>query len=183
MKKNILIFLSLFFTISTIFAQNIDLKTPPSFQFENILTQPIQTYQAVLQQDIASLLAEDMERNRDGQPMRIAVGIEVHLELNNTTAPLTRLASGEQIRRQTINSPGAYGLILTFAELFIPEGGKLFVYTANHKQIVVFTHETNPSGGAFATTILRQDNVILEYVESTVSEESARILVLCIVLR
>ena len=168
MKKSLLFVLSLFFAVSIVFAQGI----PPSFQAD--LAQP-QVYNAVLQQNIAALRAESLERERFGQPMRIAIGITTDLELNNENAPLIRLASGEQIRRQAVYSAGAYGLILTFGELFIPEGGVLFVYTENREQIEMFTHETNPYGGAFATGILHQSKIVLEYVESTVSNELPRI--------
>jgi len=175
MKKILLIVLSLFVAVNTIFAQNIEQELPPSFRFENNLIQQPQIYKAMLEQNASLLRAESMERVKNGQPLRIAVGIAADLELISENAPLLRLASGEQIRRQAIKSEGANGLILSFSELFIPEGGKLFIYTEDRTQIVVFLHETNPSGGVFATSILYQDKIVLEYVESIISREQPRI--------
>ena len=171
MKKSIFGVLSLFLAVNLLFAQHV----PPSFLPENALIRQPQVYNAVLQQNVSLLRTETEQRERFGQPMRIAVGIAADLELNNVTAPLIRMAGGEQIRRQAIFSEGAYGLILTFDELFIPEGGVLFVYTKNREQVEVFTHETNPTGEAFATGILHQNKIVLEYVESTISNEFPRI--------
>jgi len=173
MKKSILLIVSLFFVTSLIFSQTL----PPSFHFENAILGSPQVYQAVLNQDASLLRSESNNDGRMGQPLRIAVGIAAEISLTDSDAPLLRLASGEQIRRKAIYSPDAYGLILTFDELYIPEGGYLFVYTENREQIERFTHRTNPAGGAFATDIFHQDKIMLEYVESTISDVQPSIII------
>ncbi len=58
------------------------------------------------------------------------------------------------------------GMCLRFDKFYIPQGGKLFVYTADKAIILgAFTHESNQPSGVFATTLIRGREVILEYYE------------------
>ena len=175
MKKSLLLTLLIFFLADANFAQETVLKLPPSFQYKNSLVQKSQIYKATLKQDVSQFRAEDMEQIKNGQPLRIAVGIASDLELNNETGQWLSLPTGERIWQQAIKSEGASGLILSFKELYIPEGAKLFVYTEDRAQSIVFSHETNSGGGAYATDILYQDEVVLEYLESTISQEQPRV--------
>ena len=172
-KRPLLFTLLLFFITNIVFAQDTALKAPPSFQFKNTLVQKSQIHEIALKQSVAQLRAEDTERIKNGHPLRIAVGIPVDLEFNNKNIQWLSLPTGEKIWQQSIRSEGANGLILSFEQMIIPEGGELFIYTEDRTQLAVFTHETNPTGGLYASDILYQDEVILEYVQSKKSSEDA----------
>ena len=63
-----------------------------------------------------------------------------------------------------IESPSAKGLGLYFDQFLIPNGGELFVFTDDKKQLLgPFTSADNIDGGTFATSFLLTDKVILEY--------------------
>ncbi|MDR2682561.1 MAG: trypsin-like serine protease [Dysgonamonadaceae bacterium] len=148
---------------------------PPSFRYSPALASSPETYRLDFKEDIQRLLEEDTEDVKQGMPLRIAVGTEVNLSLNRQTVSRTVLSSSEQVWHYAIRSEGAKGLIVTFDELYIPAGGELYVYTKDREQINVFTAETNPSGGAYATDALAGDEIIFEYVPASPSENQARI--------
>lgn len=175
MKKILFYSLLFLFVSNIVFAQNTIVKTPPSFQFKNSLIQKSQIHRAVLKQDVSELRAEDMERIKNGAPMRVAVGIPVDFEFKAENACWLSMPDGKKIWQQSITSEGAEGLILSFAELYIPEGGELYIYTENREQVKVFTSETNPAGGIYASGVLFQDEIVLEYVQPVDAAEEARI--------
>ncbi len=156
-------------------AQEAASKVPPGFQFENRLISTSQIYKAVLTQDVRELRTQDMEHIKDGHPLRIAVGISMELDLNNTTTQWLSLPTGEKIWQYAVRAEEAEGIIIFFDELYIPEDGELFVYTENREQLQVFTHDTNPQGGAYSSTALYQEEIILEYIQYDPAGEEARI--------
>lgn len=73
------------------------------------------------------------------------------------------LSDGSRICRLGISSPGALSLNLTFNNYIIPEGVRVFIYTAD-KQVVrgAYTSINNKLSGKLATTPLPGDNIIVE---------------------
>lgn len=76
----------------------------------------------------------------------------------------TLLDDGRIVYRLQIDVKDAKGVLLTYDDFFIPQGGELFIYTPNHAQILgAYTHETHSTHGAFATEPLSGSSVTLEY--------------------
>lgn len=176
MKKYLFFSLTLLFAVITASAQNTVSKTPPSFQSKNSFIQKSQTYKTEMKEDVEKLRAEDMEYIKDGHPLRVAIGIPLNLELNTEKTQWFSLPAGEKVWKQSISSEGANGLILSFEELYIPEGGELYIYTADRTQLKIFTSETNPMGGVYASGVLFQDEVVLEYVQPAKSNSEEAII-------
>lgn len=151
------------------FSTDFDTNTPPSFAYGKSLSAPIKS-RVNFTRDVQELQITDMQRMKDGHPLRIAVGQPVDFNIDNSGQWLT-LPSGDRIWQQTIESEGANGLIITFEKLYIPEGGRLFIYTADHDQLEIFDSASPNNGRAYATEILYQDEISLEYIASTISNE------------
>lgn len=153
------------------YAQNGEGGTPPSFKFENRLKTFKQPVVVPLDVDVDVLKKEDAITNKDAMPLRIAhkIHTDIKLSANNDWVALP---DGQLVWQKTLSSPNANGIILSFDELSIPEGGKLFIYTADKLQVVgAYTNSTNPGGGRFASPTLFQDKIVLEYVPSELSDQ------------
>ncbi|VUD59395.1 Protease 1 [Thalassocella blandensis] len=75
--------------------------------------------------------------------------------------------SGQQqakvVWRTSVKSPGALSLNLGFDKFHMPEGGELYVYTPNKKNLIrPFTADDNENHGQLWTPILEGDTVIIE---------------------
>lgn len=137
--------------------------------------QPARVCRAVLQQSAEQLLQEDQERVKDGHPLRVAVAVPVDVELNDVPSEWVSLPDGQRIWQQSIKADGAGGLILSFDELYIPEGGVLYVYSADRTQVQRIVHEDNRDGGVYALPRFMDDEVLLEYVQPADGGEAPRI--------
>ena len=127
--------------------------------------------------DVERLLAEDTETDKYGIPMRFAECLPASINLAKDGTWLN-MPDGSRVCRLALSSENAQALLLYYEKFFIPEGGELFLYSADHWQVIgAFTHETNPKGGAFATEMIHGDKVILEYVESYGLKEKPEILI------
>src|SRR3990172_7929936 len=82
--------------------------------------------------DVAAYLAEDQRDGKD-VPYRFGAPIDVHYDLNSSGTWET-LADGSKLWRLHIVSEGAYSLNLLYDEFWLPEGGKLFLYNADHSR-------------------------------------------------
>lgn len=99
-----------------------------------------------------------------GSPPCFAKNIEVDYNMGNS-GDWTTLPDGQKIWRMRIIADGANAIILSYSNFLIPKGASLFVYNAEHTQVIgSFTFETNPLGGSFSTEMIAGDDVILEYV-------------------
>lgn len=150
---------------------------PPSFQNTNRLRSsvlvPVQTVSVDM--DIKKLIWEDSIAESNHSAIRVAEIFPVTVNIDSTGI-WSELSDSQKIWQQTVSFPGAEGLIISYKEFYIPEGGKLFIYNADKTQILgAYTHNTNEKGGSFATEIINGDRFTLEYVASTVSKEPPRI--------
>jgi hypothetical protein len=156
-------------------AQTTGTKQPPSFKYDQTALATPETYQLAFKGNIQKLMDEDEMDIKEGIPLRLAVSTEVAIDLNSRNMTRTILPLNEQIRQYVVRSEGAKGLIITFNELYIPEGDELFAYTQDRSQVKVFTHKTNPSGGWYATGALYGDEIIFEYVQASPTTGQSRI--------
>lgn len=101
--------------------------------------------------------------NLTGKPLTIGRRLSSHIDFARDAAR-TRLNDGRIVYRLQIELKGARGVLLTYDDFFIPQGGELFIYTPDRSQLLgAYTHETHPTHGRFATEPLSGSSVILEY--------------------
>ncbi|MDR3134012.1 MAG: choice-of-anchor J domain-containing protein [Prevotellaceae bacterium] len=178
MKKNQLFkFLLLLFAITWLvpsFAQIKREGTPPSFAPANKSVQIVREVKSLEKPDIVSLKAEDKIRAERGLMPRISQILPANYTMENSGEWLT-LETGERIWQLRLKSSGAIALSLLYDRFYLPEGSKLFIYSANKKHVVgAFTSADNPKfGPEFSTEMIAGDEIILEYVPPTAADKES----------
>ena len=73
--------------------------------------------------------------------------------------------AGRKIYRLQIELEGTpVGCNLYYEDFYIPEGGKLYIYSPEGQQVLgAYTHATHPKHGAFATEPISGNTLILDY--------------------
>ncbi|MDR0694132.1 MAG: choice-of-anchor J domain-containing protein, partial [Prevotellaceae bacterium] len=169
MKKNYLFkLLLLLFAITWLvpsFAQIKREGTPPSFATANRSVQTVREVKSLQAPDIISLKVEDEVRAKYGLMPRISKILPANYTIENAGEWIS-LETGEKIWQLRLKSPGAIALSLYYDRFYLPEGSKLFIYSANKKHVVgAFTAADNPKfGPEFSTEMVAGDELILEYV-------------------
>lgn len=150
---------------------------PPSFSYQQTLRSAIMTTIVPVDFYIEDLRVTDNWRAREGTPMPVGQLISVDYTMENA-GHRTVLPGGENIWRLSLKAAGAVAMMLYYDDFYIPPGGKLFIYNADKSQVLgAYTQRTHPSGGLFATEFVGGDELILEYVESEISDEKPRIVI------
>ncbi|MDR2776385.1 MAG: T9SS type A sorting domain-containing protein [Tannerella sp.] len=163
--------------ITGVSAQISEGGTPPSFKYAQSQTLRSAVKKTEVQVDfyIEDLREVDNWRAREGAPMPVAKLIPVDYTMDNS-GNRTALPGGERIWMLHLNAPNAVALMLYYQDFYIPEGGKLFIYSADKSQLLgAYTEKTHSSGGLFVNEFIGGDELILEYVESEISSEKPRI--------
>ena len=159
---------------SDIISQISEGGAPPSFNYPQTRSVLVET-NVPINFYVEDLREVDNWQAREGAPMPVAKIVSVDYTMNNS-GRYTTLPGGENIWRLNLTAKDAVAIMLYYKDFYIPEGGKLFIYSADKSQLLgAYTHNTNPSGGLFATEFIGGDALVLEYVTSTVSDEKPRI--------
>ena len=125
--------------------------------------------------NLDSMQAEDAVNDQNKTPYRFGYNHLVNFNLNNSGLWIT-LPNGDRLWQLRIKSPNALSLNLAFDDFFMPEGGKLFIYSADKSFVIgAFTKVNNQDDKAFATDLLQGDAVILEYYEPAEVSNKGRI--------
>ncbi len=136
--------------------------TPPSIMFQ--MNEEVPVLQ-LSQPDMASIINEDNLDEAAGGPgpRRMGVSVMVKKDLEDI-GTWTELPDGSKILRAQLYVPNALALGVYFDDFYLPEGGELFLYNADKKQIIgAFTSENNPESQLFSTQFIQGDKVTLEY--------------------
>ncbi len=113
--------------------------------------------------DMQKIYAEDRQKPTN----RFAVATSVNITPQNA-GTWTEIGESDRIWRVLLQaqSPEVLGMCLRIDKFFIPEGGKLFVYSADKQTILgAFTEENNHESGVFATGLIESTEVWIEYYE------------------
>lgn len=114
--------------------------------------------------NVQPFIAEDVitDKHKD---IAWRFGIEQFVNLNLTNSGVWEtLSNGDRIWRLEIKSPNAKTINLNYSSFQLPVGATFFVY--NKSQVLgSFTSQNNKVSGKFSTSLLKGDNVILEYFE------------------
>lgn len=183
MKK---VYLSFSFALLMIgaFAQQIHQQlseggTPWSFKFDQQDADII--YQSMPQINIEQLMYEDSMTALQTKPFRFGFDHMTAFNLSNSGS-VTNLENGDKVWRMGIYAPDAKSINLSFQNLNLPAGCKLFVYNpAKTEYYGAFTQaHVSPSDLMLGTELIYDDSVIVELLipqsaSSSVSLEIWRI--------
>ena len=175
--NSLYIYLIAFFAIgsSTVFSQISEGGIPPSFSYQSALRSASLPTSVPVDFYIEDLHETDYWQARDGAPLPVAKLIPVDYTMDNSGYH-TVLPGGEKIWRLHLQAKDAVAVMLFYKDFYIPEGGRLFIYSPDKSQLLgAYTHRTHPSGGLFATEFIGCGEVILEYVASETSDETPRL--------
>lgn len=142
--------------------------TPPSFRYDSDGDMQTRAAAELVPYTInspftAAQLIEEDENAPSGTPYRIGILLAAGLEFPRDAEKST-LPGGEEIYRLRIKSDGATALSLYYDHFEIPEGGKLYIYNADHTHLLgAYTRATNPDGKAFSSQFVAGDDITLEY--------------------
>gem|GEM_PF-1736303 len=121
--------------------------------------------------------SEDDRDEASGLPPRFGYPQEVNIDLLQD-GDMEELDNGLRIWRTRIICPGAVSINLLYDHFWLPEGGRLFIYSENREQILgAFTSQNNKGTreerAAFATSLIYTTGVVVEYEQPASVEEDA----------
>jgi len=162
MKK--LLLLSFSFCCSTLFAQVTNEGTPASWNLpqQKVSYAPIEMPKV----DLVSLYVQDQVNDKiKSKPYRIGVPMEVDFGLQNAGF-WTSLPNGDRIWRIFIESTDAVHLSFNLDEFYLPEGGKIYLYTDDRSDLLgAYTATQNNQNNQLGTWFVNGDKVWIEYLE------------------
>ena len=160
----LLVFILSTFTLIS-FSQINQGGSPVSFQNPQLVKSTLIVEQ-MPKVDLQRLMAEDSlnDQNKD-IPWRFGENLYVNFNLNNS-GTWDLLPKGDKLWRLGIRCQGAYSINLTFDNYRLPPGATLFVYNADKSQVIgAFTDFNNQADRVFATTLVRGEEIAIEYYE------------------
>jgi hypothetical protein len=137
--------------------------TPPSFSSNNLKN----NFQEIIVQkpNVEQLLLEDVENDKQAEPLRFAKLLEVNFDINNS-GTWTDIPGKGRIWRLKITSDGALAIGIYYNNFRIPQGGQLYLYNEDKSQVIgAFTEANNTENKLFATELIQGETTILEYFE------------------
>lgn len=124
--------------------------------------------------DMAKVAAEDAA---NPVPYRFAIHIPLALDFC-AEGKWQLLPDGSEVCLLALEAPGAKALSVLFDRFRLPQGGRLFIRSADTRQVLgAFTSENNTPSGKFATQLIHGDKLILEYDQAPEVSGSADLLV------
>ncbi len=154
--------ISLLTVSGSLFAQISNGGTPPSIIFQ--IDDDFQKL-SFESPDIIAINKQDIldETEEGPSPHRMGVSVIVDKGIENS-GNWTELPGGDKIWRLEIEVPGALALGVYYDDFYLPEGGKLFLYNSDKKQILgAYTSQVNPEENLFSTQFIKGDKVTVEY--------------------
>ncbi len=119
--------------------------------------------------DMAEIEKEDKEDEEYDMPPRFGYQHKVDYNLNNSGV-WYELPNGDKLWQLNVVCPDALSVNFCYDKFWIPEGGKLFVYSKDRKHVIgAFTSRNNKGDSenirGFATGLVYGDDVVLEYYQ------------------
>ena len=115
--------------------------------------------------DMNQVKVEDLINDeKPDSPWRFGYSHSVDFGLEDGT--WTELDNGDRIWRLLVSSPGALSLNFIFDDFYIPNGGSLYLYSDDRKDLLgAYTSIQNQESGILGTWLVYGDKVWLEYYE------------------
>ncbi|NJO03910.1 MAG: hypothetical protein HC880_21540 [Bacteroidia bacterium] len=106
-----------------------------------------------------------IEQSQEVADNLFAAAIPVNFNLYNS-GKWVSLWNGDRLWRLKVQSEGALSLRVLFDSLWIPPGGRLYLYDESGQQVLgAFTYQNNTPGRRFGTDMINHHTVIVEYYE------------------
>jgi hypothetical protein len=158
-----LLLLSLSFFAGEINAQISRGGTP--YQWETKSELPLELVR-LPEVNLEELAAEDAINDKyKDVPYRFGANIAVDLD-NVNDGVWTELENGDGIWRLGIQSEGAISINFIFDQYYLPDGGKVFVYSKDKSQMIgSFTNENASKINSLGVGLIFSDEIIIEYYE------------------
>lgn len=127
--------------------------------------------------DMNSIKQQDLLDDANGGPAPRRMGVSVIIDKGiENSGTWSDLPGGDRIWRLEISVPNALALGVYYDDFFIPEGGQLFLYNDNRKQLIgAFTSENNTESNLFSSQFVQGDKVSIEYWQPQGQTENPRI--------
>ncbi len=147
---------------------NAQVKTgdlPPSFESSRLSSGFSVDAIDIYPPNTDALRAEDEQNVKNGTFMRVGVNRKVDAGLHNAGSWM-ETPDGRRVWRMIVHSDGAKALKLAFSNFHLARGTEMYLYNANHKQVIgKITAEHNPADGNFYTELIQGESVTIEYIE------------------
>lgn len=177
MKKYIIVFL--LFTPNILFAQLSTNEKPISFNesvMQSVKKSRIKKI-TMPSLNMSKIEKEDAEDEELGYPPRFGFKHKVSLNLDNS-GTWVKLPDGGRLWRLNIACPNALSVNILYDKFWLPDGGKLFIYSKDKSHSIgAFTSRNNKGDKTnvrgFATGLVYGDDVILEYYQPANVTEDA----------
>ncbi len=123
-------------------------------------------YRTISTPDLRSYEEEDATNDQYKDiPYRFGATVATNMDLLNS-GEWTTLGNGDKVWRLGIESLGAVSLNFEFGTYQVPEGGKVFVYSPDMKQLNgSFTNENTSPEGSLGVGLIAGDKMVIEYQE------------------
>jgi len=122
----------------------------------NIINLPLVNHDMMLEEDTYRELST---------PFRYGYKHQVHFSPENS-GNWHETNDGGMLWQITLKSENAFAIGLEFDDFYIPEGGKLFVYSPEYEMIHgAYTHLNNSASQQFSTPLIKGDISIIEYYQ------------------
>lgn len=161
-NKNVLYSLA-FMMLSLLFSQALYAQisqggTPPSFILKN--------FSPPVFHNVAPPSADELRQVPKSIEIEEAARL-LPVNLNSQNAGTwTTFSDGSKMWRLAIKVEKAQATALYYNKFWLPENGKLYIYSPDKIQVLgAFTASNNPASGLFATSIIKGEEMILEYFE------------------
>ncbi len=165
MSKKAILFSIFLCCICTSIKAQISLPgTPYSFKNQSLQSEKIPTIQTA-PIDLQKLAKEDAADEADNLPPRFGHIFDVQYTLQNS-GKWTTLQNGDRLWRLQIHCPDARSINLTYRDFYLPKGGKFHLYNPSKSKVLgTFTSHNNHKSRLFATNLIEDEQVVLEYYE------------------
>ncbi len=110
--------------------------------------------------DMHKLILEDTKSTLQAKNYRFAVAYEA--QESYTDMGIWTIEDSTAIWTLNIKASGSHSLNLGFKDVFFPVGSKLFIYTEDLSEAVVFTHDDNKDHQELWSPVLESDNITIE---------------------
>lgn len=116
--------------------------------------------------EASALSRLNFEESKDCSGLEFARFLPLNISLTSDDWQINELPTGDRLYQLNVKSKGALAVGVYFTNLYIPQGGKLFIYSPDqHQYIGSFNHLNNKESQILATEYLIGDEVVIEYFE------------------
>ena len=149
------------------------------YAFGNALPTPEEAVMPAV--DVEKYMAEDEQNTDAKKPFRFGAELETNLTLANSGA-WHELPNGDRVWQLQISCRKAKTMNFIFDRFVMPDGGRMFIYTPDHKYVTgAFTEKSNNPEHVFSTALYPGSSVIIELYEPSAVRGEAELTVSTVV--